>query len=211
MSELMTAAIAAGAAVLGSGVTGFFALRTGRAQAEAVLGAAQKQADAAFAAAQKQADGALFAAQRQADVQLEVLREAHNQQETSAAKETRRKCYEDYLAAFDRALEIHSKRVAGDQSDESLLQLESATNDILKAHTRLAFYSSAAVMESASRMTDTTNALLAENHTDIADGVDIDRSWFITECRLDLGNLPQDRANEARRRREIWETRRHSE
>ncbi|MFF3786616.1 hypothetical protein [Streptomyces sp. NPDC001933] len=130
MDELLVALVAAGAALAGSAVTGFFAVRAAERQAGATRDAAQRQADAAWASAQRQADAAWASAQRQADAQLEVLREGHQAQEISKRRELRRQAYVEFLNRVDQlvAAPTTDQRAASGIATEFHDRVEQALN-----------------------------------------------------------------------------------
>ncbi len=191
-NELVIAVIAAGAAVLGGGVTGLFAMLTGRRQAEAVLGAAQKQAEAAFAAAQ-----------RQAEVQLEVLRESHSAQESAAVRKARLGVYTNFLKSFDvRYAKILSSSLNGRASKvmagESQAALEEAFLSVTLEGTEKTVSIAKEMCEASWRKID-------RGMEDVDPGRDRDelrlrllsaRARFIWACREEFGHGDDDDAVE---------------
>lgn len=138
MDELIVAAVAAAAALLGSAVTGYFTVRAAQRQADAARDAAQRQADAAFAAAQRQADAAWAAAQRQADAQLEVLRESQAEQHAMRLREVRRQVYVNFLNRCEQ-VEFASHHLAEFASSANLDTPEfmAAKDAVRAAHSAL--------------------------------------------------------------------------
>jgi hypothetical protein len=105
--EIVTALIAAGAAVSGGLVTGWFTVLAARRQAGAALEAATRQAEAAWAAGQRQADAAWEAGQRQAEAQLDVARRTLGEQALAAQRAVRRTAYVTFLSRTDAARQTH--------------------------------------------------------------------------------------------------------
>ncbi|MFF1275819.1 hypothetical protein ACFVZC_20825 [Streptomyces marokkonensis] len=116
--ELVTAWIAAGAAVAGAvaggTLTGWFTLASARRQAQGAVEAAVRQADAAWAAGRRQADAAWEAGRRQAeaaweagrlqaDAQLSVAHQTLTAQTMAAQHQVRRAAYVSFLARTDLA------------------------------------------------------------------------------------------------------------
>ncbi|MER7467956.1 hypothetical protein [Streptomyces sp. NPDC097981] len=101
--EIAAALIAAGAAVAGGVVTGWFTWGAARRQADAAWAAGQRQADAAWAAGRRQADAAWAAGERQADAQLAVARQTLSAQARAVERDVRRAAYVAFLGKADAA------------------------------------------------------------------------------------------------------------
>ncbi|WP_415947444.1 hypothetical protein [Streptomyces sp. KLOTTS4A1] len=101
--ELVTALVAAGSALAGGGLTGWFTLGAARRQADAAWAAGQRQADAAWAAGSRQADAAWAAGQQQADAQLAVARQAMREQARAVERDMRRSAYSAFLGKAETA------------------------------------------------------------------------------------------------------------
>ncbi|MFJ6725378.1 MULTISPECIES: hypothetical protein [unclassified Streptomyces] len=123
-NEVLTAWIAAGAAVAGAvaggALTGWFTLASAKRQARGSVDAATRQADAAWAAGQRQADAAWEAGRRQADAaweagrlqadaQLAVATRTLDAQAADARRSVRRAAYVAFLARADL---VHERRQA---------------------------------------------------------------------------------------------------
>ncbi|MGW7469668.1 hypothetical protein ACWGJT_34640 [Streptomyces xantholiticus] len=112
--EVLTALIAAAAAVSGGAVTGWFTLAAAKRQAHAAVNAAQRQADAAWASGRRQADAAWEAGRQQASAaweagqvqaaaQLDVARQTLREQALAAQRNARRTAYVTFLGRIDAA------------------------------------------------------------------------------------------------------------
>lgn len=124
-AEILTALIAAGSALAGGTVTGWFAIAAAKRQAKGTLEAAgrqaeaaKQQADAAWAAGQQQANAAWEAGRRQAEAawaagqaqaqaQLDVAGRTLNAQALAAQREVRRAAYVTFLGRADTARQRH--------------------------------------------------------------------------------------------------------
>lgn len=90
MSELGVALIAAGAALAGGAITGWYAHRAGRQQADAARHAGDRQADALLESVRIQADATLAA------VRLQIEDAQHERRYAR-----RRRCYGQFIDAVD--------------------------------------------------------------------------------------------------------------
>ncbi|MGX1885460.1 hypothetical protein [Streptomyces sp. NPDC055287] len=111
---VVTALIAAGAAIGGGMVTGLFTLLAAKKQAQAAVDAAARQAAAAWAAGERQAAAAWEAGrqqaaaawdagQLQATAQLDVARRTLNEQMLAGQRDVRRAAYVTCLGRADTA------------------------------------------------------------------------------------------------------------
>ncbi|MGD1221369.1 hypothetical protein AB9Q10_23395 [Streptomyces krungchingensis] len=98
-----SALIAAGSAIAGGLVTGWFSWGAAKRQANAAWAAGQRQADAAWAAGQRQADAAWAAGQRQADAQLTVTQQTLSAQARAVERDVRRSAYVALLGKAEAA------------------------------------------------------------------------------------------------------------
>ncbi|UGQ13984.1 hypothetical protein LO772_10485 [Yinghuangia sp. ASG 101] len=109
MGELGTALIAAGAALMGGTITGWFAHRAGRQQAAAARHAGDRQADALLESVRIQAEATLAAVR----LQLDDGRDAQ-------AYMQRRRCYGQFIEAVDAwGADIASPGTAGGDRREA--------------------------------------------------------------------------------------------
>ncbi|MFF9870176.1 hypothetical protein ACF1G0_33165 [Streptomyces sp. NPDC013953] len=100
---VMTALIAAGAAVSGGALTGVFTLAAARRQATAAWAAGERQAEAAWEAGRQQAAAAWDSGQLQATAQLDVARRTLTEQTLATQRAVRRAAYVTYLSRADSA------------------------------------------------------------------------------------------------------------
>ncbi|WAZ25708.1 hypothetical protein STRCI_007219 [Streptomyces cinnabarinus] len=100
---VVTALIAAGAAIGGGALTGCFALVAAKRQAAAAWAAGERQAEAAWEAGRQQAAAAWDAGQLQATAQLDVARRTLAEQTLAAQREVRRAAYVTFLSRTDSA------------------------------------------------------------------------------------------------------------
>ncbi|MER6677880.1 hypothetical protein [Streptomyces sp. NPDC000983] len=104
MSEaVVTALVAAGAAIGGGVLTGWFTLAAAKRQAAAAWAAGERQAQAAWEAGRQQAAAAWDAGQLQATAQLDVARRTLTEQILAGQREVRRAAYVAYLGRTDGA------------------------------------------------------------------------------------------------------------
>ncbi|MCM1976316.1 hypothetical protein [Streptomyces sp. G1] len=91
MSEaVVTALVAAGAAIGGGALTGWFSLAAAKRQAAAAWAAGERQAAAAWEAGRQQAAAAWDAGQIQATAQLDVARRTLTEQHLASQRAVRR-------------------------------------------------------------------------------------------------------------------------
>ncbi|MFE9858681.1 hypothetical protein [Streptomyces sp. NPDC005780] len=100
---VMTALIAAGAAIGGGVLTGVLTLAAAHRQAAAAWAAGERQAAAAWEAGRQQAAAAWDAAQLQATAQLDVARRTLGEQTLADQRAVRRAAYVTYLSRTDSA------------------------------------------------------------------------------------------------------------
>ncbi|CCK25603.1 hypothetical protein BN159_1224 [Streptomyces davaonensis JCM 4913] len=99
----MTALVAAGAAIAGGGLTGWFTLSAAKRQAAAAWAAGERQAAAAWEAGRQQAAAAWDAGQLQATAQLDVARRTLTEQTLANQRAVRRAAYVTFLSRTDSA------------------------------------------------------------------------------------------------------------
>ncbi|MER6155468.1 hypothetical protein ABT147_07950 [Streptomyces sp. NPDC001868] len=100
---VVTALIAAGAAIGGGALTGVFTLASAKRQAAAAWAAGERQATAAWEAGRQQAAAAWDAGQLQATAQLDVARRTLTEQTLANQRAVRRAAYVTYLSRTDSA------------------------------------------------------------------------------------------------------------
>ncbi|MEU3739941.1 hypothetical protein AB0E78_23045 [Streptomyces sp. NPDC032198] len=100
---VMTALVAAGAAIGGGALTGAFTLAAARRQAAAAWAAGERQAAAAWEAGRQQAAAAWDAGQLQATAQLDVARRTLTEQTLANQRAVRRTAYVTFLGRTDSA------------------------------------------------------------------------------------------------------------
>ncbi|MDL2075995.1 hypothetical protein QNN03_06030 [Streptomyces sp. GXMU-J15] len=104
MSEaVVTALVAAGAAIGGGALTGWFSLAAAKRQAAAAWAAGERQAAAAWEAGRQQAAAAWDAGQIQATAQLDVARRTLTEQHLASQRAVRRAAYVAFLGRTDSA------------------------------------------------------------------------------------------------------------
>ncbi|MGW6787807.1 hypothetical protein [Streptomyces chartreusis] len=100
---VLTALIAAGAAIGGGALTGVFTFAAAKRQADAAWAAGERQAAAAWEAGRQQAAAAWDAGQLQATAQLDVARRTLTEQTLANQRALRRAAYVAYLSRTDSA------------------------------------------------------------------------------------------------------------
>ncbi|MGV9454835.1 hypothetical protein [Streptomyces sp. NPDC003635] len=100
---VVSALIAAGAAIGGGALTGVFTFAAAKRQAEAAWAAGERQAAAAWEAGRQQAAAAWDAGQLQATAQLDVARRTLTEQTLANQRAVRRAAYVTYLSRTDSA------------------------------------------------------------------------------------------------------------
>ncbi|MGW4750828.1 hypothetical protein [Streptomyces chartreusis] len=100
---VLTALIAAGAAIGGGALTGVFTFAAAKRQADAAWAAGERQAAAAWEAGRQQAAAAWDAGQLQATAQLDVARRTLTEQTLANQRALRRAAYVTYLSRTDSA------------------------------------------------------------------------------------------------------------
>ncbi|WP_367047073.1 hypothetical protein [Streptomyces sp. Je 1-332] len=100
---VMTALVAAGAAIAGGALTGVFTLAAARRQAAAAWAAGERQAAAAWEAGRQQAAAAWDAGQLQSTAQLDVARRTLAEQTLVNQRAVRRAAYVKFLGRTDSA------------------------------------------------------------------------------------------------------------
>ncbi|WP_406089397.1 hypothetical protein [Streptomyces sp. NBC_01013] len=100
---VVTALIAAGAAIGGGGLTGVLTLAAAKRQAAAAWAAGERQAAAAWEAGRQQAAAAWDAGQLQATAQIDVARRTLTEQTLAGQRAVRRAAYVTYLSRTDSA------------------------------------------------------------------------------------------------------------
>ncbi|WP_328875569.1 hypothetical protein OHT76_38905 [Streptomyces sp. NBC_00287] len=100
---VLTALIAAGAALAGGALTGVFTFTAAKRQAAAAWAAGERQAAAAWEAGRQQAAAAWDAGQLQATAQLDVARRTLTEQTLANQRAVRRAAYVTYLSRTDSA------------------------------------------------------------------------------------------------------------
>jgi hypothetical protein len=100
---VLTALIAAGAAIGGGALTGVFAFAAAKRQAAAAWAAGERQANAAWEAGRQQAAAAWDAGRLQATAQLDVARRTLTEQTPAGQRAVRRAAYVTYLSRTDSA------------------------------------------------------------------------------------------------------------
>lgn len=100
---VVSALIAAGAAIGGGALTGVFTFAAAKRQAEAAWAAGERQAAAAWEAGRQQAAAAWDAGQLQASAQLDVARRTLTEQTLANQRAVRRAAYVTYLSRTDSA------------------------------------------------------------------------------------------------------------
>ncbi|MCX4546869.1 hypothetical protein [Streptomyces sp. NBC_01565] len=101
--NVVTALIAAGAAIGGGAATGAFTLAAAKRQAAAAWAAGERQAEAAWEAGRRQAAAAWDSGQLQASAQLDVARRTLTEQTLANQRAVRRAAYVTYLSRTDSA------------------------------------------------------------------------------------------------------------
>nr|WBO81856.1 hypothetical protein SBE_005738 [Streptomyces sp. SBE_14.2] len=126
MSEaVVTALVAAGAAIGGGALTGWFALAAAKRQAAAAWAAGERQAAAAWEAGRQQAAAAWDAGQIQATAQLDVARRTLTEQNLASQRAVRRAAYVAFLSRTDSArLALEAWRNAIGTGDETARRRE---------------------------------------------------------------------------------------
>ncbi|MEW2175924.1 hypothetical protein AB0890_06225 [Streptomyces sp. NPDC005406] len=118
---VVTALIAAGAAMGGGALTGVLTLAAAKRQASAAWAAGERQAAAAWEAGRQQAAAAWDAGQLQATAQLDVARRTLAEQTLADQRAVRRAAYVTYLSRTDSAQQaLAAWRSAIGTSDEAL-------------------------------------------------------------------------------------------
>ncbi|MFE5941674.1 hypothetical protein [Streptomyces sp. NPDC056480] len=100
---VMTALVAAGAAIAGGALTGVFTLAAAKRQAAAAWAAGERQAAAAWEAGRQQAAAAWDAGRLQATAQLDVAHRTLTEQTLANQRAVRRAAYVTYLSRADSA------------------------------------------------------------------------------------------------------------
>ncbi|MFG2267322.1 hypothetical protein [Streptomyces sp. NPDC048720] len=100
---VVTALIAAGAAIGGGALTGVFTLVSAKRQAQAAWAAGERQAAAAWEAGRQQAAAAWDAGQLQATAQLNVAQRTLTEQTLAGQRAVRRAAYVAFLSRTDSA------------------------------------------------------------------------------------------------------------
>jgi hypothetical protein len=134
--ETVTALIAAGSALGGSALTGWFTWGAAKRQADAAWAAGQRQADAAWAAGKSQADAAWAAGLRQADAQLAVTQQSLSEQARAVERDVRRAAYVTFLGKAEfacQAMVTYQAAVGTSQGPARRQDFETALNAIQEA------------------------------------------------------------------------------
>ncbi|MET9537366.1 hypothetical protein ABZY16_07650 [Streptomyces sp. NPDC006553] len=100
---VMTALVAAGAAIAGGALTGVFTLAAAKRQARAAWAAGERQAAAAWEAGRQQAAAAWDAGRLQATARLDMARRTLTEQTLANQRAVRRAAYVTYLSRTDSA------------------------------------------------------------------------------------------------------------
>ncbi|MGW5402222.1 hypothetical protein [Streptomyces sp. NPDC003952] len=100
---VLTALVAAGAAIGGGALTGVFTLAAAKRQATAAWAAGERQASAAWEAGRQQAAAAWDAGHLQATAQLDVARRTLTEQTLANQRAVRRAAYVTFLGRTDSA------------------------------------------------------------------------------------------------------------
>ncbi|MCZ4125048.1 hypothetical protein [Streptomyces sp. H39-S7] len=100
---VMTALVAAGAAIGGGALTGVFTFAAAKRQAAAAWAAGERQAAAAWEAGRQQAAAAWDAGRLQAAAQLDVARRTLTEQTLANQRAVRRAAYVTFLSRTDSA------------------------------------------------------------------------------------------------------------
>jgi hypothetical protein len=159
--NVVTALIAAGAAIGGGAMTGVFTLAAAKRQAEAAWAAGERQAAAAWEAGRQQATAAWDSGQLQAAAQLDVARRTLTEQTLANQRAVRRAAYVTYLSRTDSAHQaLAAWRSAIGTADETPRRLEydAAAGAVTEALNVVRLEGPAAVATAAETLRDTLTA-----------------------------------------------------